>query len=535
MKLKQVKLGVVIATALGRIDLLFDRSLRSVLEQTRKPDFILIVDDNVDESVCLKITQRLQSADFDSVYYIRNSRTKGMSGTGAWNSGLDWYSDKLSQNDYIAILDDDDCWCSEYLAQCMACVKVGVAYPNEVVAFLKRSDCRYVSSFSKDDLNVDAFLAGNPGIQGSNMFFRFGAIQQITGFDEELASCADRDLLIRFFLEFPVETISIVPKLLVHHYAWSGSVTFDELKKRKGLDELYRKHIALYSYSVLEKSLNRSEYLFRYKNGKNICKLWNLVHHCADEEKIVIGVAVHNNKESIKNCIRSILFQKNMRSHVWIFIADDGSVDDWQEEIQEYLQDERVIYWHVCFSNVSKVRNYINHFIKKYFGMVKLIGRLDADDFFACNDVLSQIEAVKDATDADVVFAGNYLKENGKILSRINKAVEDLKNPEYLLGRLYRMANGDSEAELPSCNTFMTVRSLEEYPETPSAEDHFVMVRLLLNRKKLKLAFAEHILLTVYNLNGKMTKNNKLRQVYIQTRWELYEEARNICKMTKEE
>jgi len=46
MKRIQNKIGVIIATSLGRKELLFSRAIKSVLEQTYKPDYLLIVDDN---------------------------------------------------------------------------------------------------------------------------------------------------------------------------------------------------------------------------------------------------------------------------------------------------------------------------------------------------------------------------------------------------------------------------------------------------------------------------------------------------------
>ena len=83
-------------------------------------------------------------------------------------------------------------------------------------------------------------------------------------------------------------------------------------------------------------------------------------------------------------------------------------------------------------------------------------------------------------------MAGNYLRLGGKIIDRVNIATPKLANAPYLLNRLKRMSEGIAEAELPSCNLFMTPNSLQDYPEISSAEDHFLFVRLLLNDKKFK-------------------------------------------------
>lgn len=57
--MKKPKIGVIIASSLNRNDLLFSRSLYSVLIQNRNPDYVLIVDDNQNESVSKDIEQRI--------------------------------------------------------------------------------------------------------------------------------------------------------------------------------------------------------------------------------------------------------------------------------------------------------------------------------------------------------------------------------------------------------------------------------------------------------------------------------------------
>ena len=131
-------------------------------------------------------------------------------------------------------------------------------------------------------------------------------------------------------------------------------------------------------------------------------------------------------------------------------------------------------------------------------------------------------------------MAGNYLRLDGKIIDRVNIATPKLADTPYLLNRLKQMSEGIAEAELPSCNVFMTPNSLQDYPEISSAEDHFLFVRLLLNDKNLKIEFAEDILLTIYNLSGNKTADNKQTEKYLNARKQLYEEAMRLCKMKQE-
>ena len=532
--MKKPKIGVIIASSLNRNDLLFSRSLNSVLSQSKTPDHILIVDDNQDETTSKDIEQRISKLRNNKIHYIKNSQTPNMSGSGAWNCGIKCYENFLEDDDYIAILDDDDSWHEEYIGSCYDAITSSSKIPDAVFGFIKRGDCDKCSSFEVEDINISNFLKGNPGIQGSNMFFRFGVLKAIDGFDETLASCTDRDLMIRFLQKYSNKNIKIVPIALINHFVSKDSVTSNFISKTKGLNSFHIKYIRLYSKELLKEALQRSRKLFNYQESENIKKIFNLVHKNTKSKKIVIGVAVHNNKNTLRRCLESILAQKDVKRDVWILIADDDSNDDWKKSLGDILKNEKIVIIDMKNHHTAKTRNDINHYIKMLFENVSFIGRLDADDEYASKDVLSKIERKFDDTKPDVLVAGNYLRLDGKIIDRVNIATPKLADATYLLNRLKQMSEGIAEAELPSCNVFMTPNSLQDYPEISSAEDHFLFVRLLLNDKNLKIEFAEDILLTIYNLSGRKTADNKQTEKYLDARKQLYEEALRLCKMKRE-
>lgn len=532
--MKKPKIGVIIASSSNRNDLLFSRSLYSVLNQNRSPDHILIVDDNQNESASKDIELRILELKNNKIHYIKNSRTPHMSGTGAWNSGIKWYEKIFTEDDYIAILDDDDSWCKEYIDSCYDAVTSSPKKPDAVFGFIKRSDCDICSFFGVEDININNFLKGNPGIQGSNMFFRFGALRSVGGFDETLASCTDRDLMIRFLHNYSNKNIKIIPKVLINHFVSKDSVTSNFTTKTDGLNSFHIKYIRLYSQDLLDQALQRAKRLFSYQESDNIKKIFNLVHKYSKTENIVIGVAVHNNKNTLRRCLESILAQKDVKRDVWILIMDDNSGDGWKNSVSDILKNEKVVVIDTKNYHTAKTRNDINRYIKTLFENVAFIGRLDADDEYADQTVLSKIEHVFNEREFDVAVAGNYLRLDGKIIDRVNIATPKLADMTYLLNRLKQMSEGIAEAELPSCNVFMTPNSLQDYSEISSAEDHFLLVRLLLNDKKLKIEFAEDILLTIYNLSGNKTADNKQTEKYLNARKQLYEEAMRLCKMKQE-
>ena len=97
----------------------------------------------------------------------------------------------------MAILDDDDSWDSDYIENIHTKLFESPK-ATAIFAFIRRSDCENDSTFDKKELTITNFLCGNPGIQGSNMCFRIDCLLRINGFDENLSSCTDRDLMIRF-------------------------------------------------------------------------------------------------------------------------------------------------------------------------------------------------------------------------------------------------------------------------------------------------------------------------------------------------
>ena len=117
------KIAVVIATR-NREAELANRALRSVLAQTRTPDFLVVIDDSdrrhhdANRRIVDGVTAPPGRA--MRVRYLRNDRTRGAS--GAWNVGLDWLHRQVDDCDglMIAILDDDDSWEPDYLAACAA-------------------------------------------------------------------------------------------------------------------------------------------------------------------------------------------------------------------------------------------------------------------------------------------------------------------------------------------------------------------------------------------------------------------------------
>lgn len=519
--MSNAKIIALIATSMGRIDSLFYRALDSVIHQSRRPDAIVIVDDNDDKSVSTKIQKRL--ATFEPyVIYLQNQNTHGFSGTGAWNTGIHYIADHFGPKSFVAILDDDDSWDKDYLAKCEDQIDGSTL---AAFAFIERSDCGLLQ-FNHDDLTVKNFLIGDPGVQGSNMFFRVEAMLGIGCFDETLHSCTDRDLMIRFLSKYSSKFIKVIPQKLINYFASTATVSSSSTRKHSGLVSFFKKHIGRYDRAALDNALKRAEKLFNFRQSEYVEDLFQESLNRKSQEVIAIGVAMHNDVETITRCVNSILNQSGCIRKIQVIILNDNSTDHGCDIVADYNSDPRVQIFHTANNNVSATRNQLNKIIRDKVPNLALIGRLDADDELCNNQVLAQIERIYDEMNPDVIIAGNQLRKDGLIIPRINKASKNLLDKNYLLNRLRQMSEGIKEAELPSCNLFTKPNAIWSYPDIKSAEDHALLVRYLLNQSSVNVHIAEDILYCIYNLSGQQTLGNKKESHYLASRIFIYQEAK---------
>lgn len=523
-----MKLVVLIATAFDREELLFSRALESVFRQTTKANHVVIVDDNDDPAVYNRIRDRVTP--FEGVTVIKNLGAHGMSGTGAWNTGFRFIAEHFGEDTYVCILDDDDYWELDYLETIASAISASGIEPVAVFPWLQRSDVSDKPiEFSLKDLTVVDFLTQNPGVQGSNMVFNVGAVLAVGGFDETLASCTDRDLMIRMLRRYETEKMIVVPKLLCHHCAHPHSVTYCGERKRIGLDTFYAKYLSSFpDRKSLQVSLLRAERLFGYQGGRWLDEFERI-------PVIAVGVAVHNNARTIVRCLRSVVAQQRGEYRVCVVVGDDGSTDDWRQRAEPMLTELCCQVIDIKANRASEARNLINEYICKHIHRVCLVVRLDADDMFAGDTVLEQVERIYKEERPDVILGGNGYIDTDKEVGRINVATRQLMKRSYLLDRLKKMCALQFEAELPSCNLVMTPRAMERYPDIPSAEDHFLLVHYLLHQSVFKVHCAPDLILEYYSLNGDVTSENRQSGAYRDARVRLYGTAMFLANVGVEE
>ncbi len=521
--------AVVIATSQQRTDWLINRSLNSVYNQIgidKSKWNVFIIDDNEMETEVLEIQKRVENlranlhlnpTDFPT-YILKNERTRFMSGTGAWNTGI-YEIYRRFPDSFISILDDDDEYLPNHLFDCVRAISENTVAVFQRLIWHNSDRSTMKLDLRKEQLTPENFYKGNPGVQGSNMFFKTKSIVDIGGFDETLPNTTDRDLMIRFLWYYELINIEVLESIGVNHFNHTQTkVNNDIPNKHKGLDLFYKKYKVHFSEKAYQQSLERAKEYFNYN----------------PREQIIICMPLKNAEHTLEKAVSSVLEQKNVKREIVLLIGNDNSTDNSLTILKGIAsKNQNVVLLDVDFGKTYLNRNFLNEYARKNYPNCVLIGRLDADDVIYTDNSISEIERLFDENDFDVLMCGNQQVSNGIVLEWKNKPSKKFLQDNFLLNQLYEMSQGDPRAELPSCNTFIKPSVKIEYPFKSSAEDHWFNVFLILNKEKLKIQIDENLIYCQYSLNGFTTSNNKKADAYKESRKELYEFYKNRDRITQ--
>lgn len=290
-----MKITAVIVTC-NRLELL-PRALKSVSEQTRKPDYVYVVSNSTTENY-LKEQEICKKFEL-----FRNYRSENYA--GALNTAVEEIVKKqgITNNIYFASLDDDDVWLPDYLKE----IESSNTEDFDLIAanYLRKSDDENFLMTLPEQLSEIDFLRGNPGIVGSNTFIRLKTLLKAGCFDEALHSSVDRDFFVRVFQQKPKYKIIQKHLVTVHTDKNRERLTTNRQKKIKSLQIFY------YKYQYLMSEVDKEQFFQRAKN-----------YFSVERSEIVI------NQKQEKPIIKSELEFKNKGDYQFVigFIAGNAII-----------------------------------------------------------------------------------------------------------------------------------------------------------------------------------------------------------------
>ncbi len=237
--------------------------------------------------------------------------------------------------------------------------------------------------------------------------------------------------------------------------------------------------------------------------------------------RAVIGLTLHNNAQTLRRALVSAINQLTAEPSAAILILDDASDDNWEDLCADILAHPRIAIARGHCGSPARARNAILDLVDLHYPQAEWVCRLDADDAFTTPGSLAAACALGRSTGALFVLGGNRLRRGGQTLANPNPANQALLDPTHVLRLLEQMALGQAENELPSCNLLIRARSGLRYPNVESAEDHFLVARLLITEGS-RAAILEQPYLLDYSLDGDTTAGNRQLGKYTSSRTKLW-------------
>lgn len=201
----------------------FSRALSSVLDQTRLPDEVLVVDDASDHSYAEELVEELEQF---NIRVFRHYRKLGLA------AGRNRIIAEASGT-HLAFLDDDDWWPPNYLfslsepfrSDATAGVAIGLPEWQKGPCLRKLS-----GTVSVRDLIVEG-LTPPP----SSQMYKLSLLRSIDGYCEDIASGVDHDLWIRLLMPNPVVSIQWGCQAIVNVNARASRMTTRTEERETGL------------------------------------------------------------------------------------------------------------------------------------------------------------------------------------------------------------------------------------------------------------------------------------------------------------
>jgi glycosyltransferase involved in cell wall biosynthesis len=219
-------------------------ALRSVLEQTDRPDEVVVVDDGSTDATELEVQRVVERASADVVRVIRQTHQ----GPGASrNAGI-----AAAHGDWVAFLDGDDTWSPEKLQHVRAAIMQHpdadmIAHDDYEVGLDGRSIHRPLHHKFDDRLPLLPQLYRGNFLATSCVTVRKQLLRQAGGFDVSLGSAQDFDLWLRLARS---ARLVFIPKALQQYVHRRGSISSNVRLRHRCVIQIAYRHAPFLTASV---------------------------------------------------------------------------------------------------------------------------------------------------------------------------------------------------------------------------------------------------------------------------------------------
>ena len=222
-------------------------AIRSAMAQTF-PAFEIIVVNNGEQTI--------DAADktLSNVKIVETVRDAGVS--QARNIGA-----TVAKGQYIAFLDDDDLWHSEYLEKAVIELKNGAeCIISRVDKLLEGNVIPYKNP--DGNLTIEYLLTRNPGITGSNIVIDKRTFLSIGGFDTDLPPSEDKAFMLEI-LTSNIKTVILPENQVLHRIHKTDRLTDNPDKRYRGTSLFVKKYRSLMNRQMLRYNMMKA---YKYKS-----------------------------------------------------------------------------------------------------------------------------------------------------------------------------------------------------------------------------------------------------------------------------
>ena len=246
-----------------------------------------------------------------------------------------------------------------------------------------------------------------------------------------------------------------------------------------------------------------------------------LIHSATTEfenAEVLIAIAHKNQVQCLHRALTSALNQTLINMNIArIVVLDDNSDIIWPEKIKKLLRHPSVTLLKAECGSPARTRNLLLDWADTQSNL-QWVARLDADDELFSTDSLEALWKSAKETNSKAAIGSNKLRKNGKILSEDNIAdSNELKHHFELTKLIEKFASGRQKRELPSCNLILRTNLGIRYPNIRSAEDHWLVSKLLMLHSS-DIAICPYPIYAIYSLDGDDTKKNKSNETWLDQR-----------------